>query len=231
MVTYLEGSQVSQPGVSVADWARKIGVLQGKLCCALADFEHPGASEFMPWNAMSPQLFDDQFLAGLGADLSALIAPHLERLEQDSFPRLQNMPTQVIHNDMHAGNILLNDAGSISGVIDFGDAIRGPVVQELAVSCTSLVEALSHAAFVPVQELIAGFCQEYPLDSEALNLLHDAMIMRSILSVGLGRAKDETVPLEERPRPATKASEAGLRTLLEMRLALSEATMDLRHLQ
>ena len=131
--------------------------------------------------------------------------------------KLLTLRRQVIHNDMHPGNILLGSAGEISGIIDLGDAIKAPLIQDLAVSATSLVEAAPHAAADPLQDLIDGFCSACPLTAEDLGLLHDAMIMRSILSVVLGRV-NQTVPPKDRPRAATAASETGLRAILALRL-------------
>ena len=215
LVSYLEGAPAHG---SVAAWARQTGILQGRLCQAMADFNHPGSAEFMPWNITAAPLFETGFLAGLGPELNDLLAPHLERLQTVSLPQLLSRKRQVIHNDMHPGNILLSDAGDISGIIDFGDAIKAPLIQDLAVSATSMVEALPEAAEAPLQDLIGGFCETCPLDEDDLSLLHDAMIMRSILSVVLGRVKDERTPPENRPRPATAASEAGLRAILALRL-------------
>lgn len=212
LVSYLEGTPASG---SAAKWARQTGILQGRLCRAMTGFEHPGASEFMPWNASATPLFEPSFLEGLGPDLNRELAPHVERL-QHSAQQLRSQRHQVIHNDMHPGNILLNENGDVSGIIDFGDAVKGPLVQDLAVSATSLVEAVPGSATGPLQDLVDGFCEEFPLTEVELNLLHDAMIMRSIMSVVLGRIKDHTVPPEDRPRAATTASEAGLRAILAM---------------
>ena len=215
LVSYLHGSPAHG---TVAAWARKTGEIQGRLCRALADFDHSGAAEAMPWNASAAPLFEDSFLYGLGPDLTHLLVPHLERLKNASLPKLLTLRRQVIHNDMHPGNILLGSAGEISGIIDFGDAIKAPLIQDLAISATSLVEAAPHAAADPLQDLIDGFCSACPLTAEDLGLLHDAMIMRSILSVVLGRVKDQTVPPKDRPRAATAASETGLRAILALRL-------------
>ncbi|MEL7013182.1 MAG: phosphotransferase, partial [Pseudomonadota bacterium] len=181
-------------------------------------FDHPGSAEVMPWNASAAPLCDPSFLSGLGPELTHLLAPHLERLQTVSLPKLRTLRRQVIHNDMHPGNILLSNAGEISGIIDFGDAIKAPLIQDLAVSSTSLVEAVPHAPTEPLRDLIEGFISAYPLDDSELALLHDAMILRSILSVVLGRVKDHTVPPRDRPRPATAASETGLRAILTLRL-------------
>ncbi|MEM6588436.1 MAG: phosphotransferase [Pseudomonadota bacterium] len=216
LVSYLDGTPKSHTLGEIADWTRKLGALQGRLCRAMAGFDHPGALEFIPWNAVSPQLFETDFLAVLGPEFTEHLTPHLERLARVTLPGLQHLQAQIIHNDLHPGNILLNDAGEMSSVIDFGDAIKGPVVQDLAVSAVSLVEAMPEGSVAPLRDLVDGFCEEFPIDAEQLEFLHDAMIMRGMLCVVLGRMKDQTVPAEARPRAATQASEKALRMILNM---------------
>ena len=49
-------------------------------------------------------------------------------------PRLNSLPTQLIHNDANDNNVLVSDSGDI-GIIDFGDIILAPRICGLAVAC------------------------------------------------------------------------------------------------
>lgn len=42
-------------------------------------------------------------------------------------------PPMVLHGDLHPGNVLLSDGGSLAGVIDFGDVAAGDPAVDLAV--------------------------------------------------------------------------------------------------
>ncbi len=216
LITYLDGQPLSEPQHLRDGWAGHLGAFQGMLCCALQGFDHVGATRFMPWNSSSRQMFDRDVLAYLEPDFTSLIEPHLARLRQTSLPALHDMRSQVIHNDIHPGNVLLDDRRQISGVIDFGDAIRAPVIQDLAVSATSLIEFSTSGHLSLISDLIEGFCSKCPLASDELALLHDAILLRSILSVALGRMKDQFVPPARRPRPASKASAVGLHSILSL---------------
>ena len=44
-------------------------------------------------------------------------------------------PAMMLHGDLHPGNILLADDGSLAGVIDFGDVGAGDPAVDLAVGC------------------------------------------------------------------------------------------------
>ena len=52
----------------------------------------------------------------------------------DVKPRLAGLRHQVIHNDYHLFNVLVaqDDASRVTGIIDFGDMIRAPLVAEVA---------------------------------------------------------------------------------------------------
>lgn len=216
LITYLEGRPFSVQKHRRDAWAGRIGAFQGRLCRALHGFHHVGATAFMPWNSSSKEMFNRETLAYLEMDIGSLVAPHLDRLRSYSLPALQEMRSQVVHNDIHPGNVLMDDRGQISGIIDFGDAIRAPIIQELAVSATSLIEFSPTKHRGLIAELIEGFCSECPLFSDELALLHDAILLRSILSVALGRVKDGCAPPAQRPHPASKASEVGLRAILSL---------------
>lgn len=220
LVTYLEGRPLSAQGHRIDGWAGQTGAFQGRLCCALRDFDHVAAGRFLPWNASSEVMLCREMLAYLEPDCASLTAPHLDRLRSTSLPALREMRSQVIHNDIHPGNVLVDGRGRISGIIDFGDAIRAPVIQELAVSATSLVEFSPTDSQSLIPDLIEGFCSVYPLHSDELALLYDAVLLRSILSVALGRMKDRLVPSAQRPRAATKASETGLDAILKLERGL-----------
>lgn len=219
LMTYLAGRPVSALALSVAEWACRIGGLQGTICRAMAGFDHPGANDFVPWNASSPVILEDNLLAQIDPDITTLLAPHIERLKSDSYPRLQSMRAQVIHNDMHPGNVLVDNLEKVCGVIDFGDAVKAPIIQELAVSATSLMEAAPDTAPHQLNQLVSSFRSSFPLHDDELALLHDAMIMRGMLSVVLGRVKDGRVPPHMRPRPSTTASRKALQTILSLHMA------------
>ena len=48
-------------------------------------------------------------------------------------PRLAGVATQVIHTDFHGEN-LLTDGARVTGILDFGDALTGPVAMDVGVA-------------------------------------------------------------------------------------------------
>jgi len=167
--------------------ARRLGRLQGRLCRALAGFAHPAQHHFMPWDILNGLVVSEplrrNFMPG---ELKRACEPHLERLERDSLPRMLELPAQVIHNDGHTGNVLSDpgDPSVVTGVIDFGDLAHRPVIVDMATSIASLF-GNSDDPMAAAEALVQGFVEQAPVGDGQLELLLDAVIARSILTVEL----------------------------------------------
>lgn len=230
LVTYLEGKPVLSREQSNRDWIFHLGAFQGAICRALTGFSHPGCYESMPWNSSSNLIFEPALMRLLEPDFTTLLEQHMDRLQAVSQPALQNIRPQIIHNDAHTGNILTDDLGQITGVIDFGDSICAPVIQDLAVSATSIAEMFPSEACALIVELKRGFCSELPLLPEEHEILYDAILLRSMLCVALGQLKDTAVPRAARPRPTSLASQTGLRTILSLENNAFSATTSMQRI-
>ena len=71
---------------------------------------------------------------------------------------------QVVHNDGHDGNLLRSaqDKDDFVGLIDFGDMIYAPVIQDLAVSMESLIPGRDD----PIEAgaaIVSGFHERVPI--------------------------------------------------------------------
>lgn len=176
----------STPALSLGA-VRATGRLQGRLCRALADFRHPAEGHFMPWDALNGLVESAALRQGyMPPELERRCAPHLERLEHESLPRMRSLPAQVIHNDAHRGNILCDprDPSTVTGVIDFGDLAFRPLVTDLATALTSFIGHAEDPVRVAAT-LLEGFRSVAAIDDSQLALLYDALLARAILSVQL----------------------------------------------
>src|SRR5210317_768761 len=193
----LEDAAPCSPGVIT-----QIGSLQGRMCRAFAGFRHAGGAHFMPWNILNGLVVSHELRTRyLNDGLAERCGPALQRLENESLPRMRALPVQTIHNDGHWGNVLCDpDApDTITGVIDFGDQIEGPLVVDLATSMTSILER-SQAPLEAAAALVRGFESHIALPDEQRELLYDATLARAIMIVQLleFRARNTDVPPELR---------------------------------
>jgi Ser/Thr protein kinase RdoA (MazF antagonist) len=144
MTTFLDGSLLrdvsSCPGLR-----RDIGATLATLSRALRRFTHPAAHRTHLWDLQNApalrahvdQLPDGGPGAGAGPGVDATLRGQLlavlDRFEHAVRPALAGTPVQVIHTDFHGDN-LLADSGRITGVLDFGDSLTGPVAMDVAVA-------------------------------------------------------------------------------------------------
>ena len=187
LLTYVPGTPLNLAGRVNDRVALSLGRLLGRMNSAFVGFSHPAARHFMPWNTLNGLLESRRMTESyLPPHLRTACAPVIDRLASDSLPKMRDMPQSVIHYDAHSGNILIarDDPDAVCGLIDFGDMISGPILQDLATPLASLIE--HGAAPVPISiALLEGFAQAYPVPVDQLPYLHDAILARLILTVEL----------------------------------------------
>ena len=120
--------------------ARRSGAAIGRLSLALDGFEHPGADRVLAW--------DLQRLGGAAPAPRARRRPARPRRRarpsstastRSPAPVSRRVRHQVVHNDVNVDNVVVDDAGEVSGILDFGDMVRTAVVADLAVAMSYAV--------------------------------------------------------------------------------------------
>ncbi len=162
----------------------KIGAFQGRLSRALGDFHHPVAHHFMPWDISNGLVFNEGLFEDAGADIQAIVSRFLPHLESVTFPALSALRRQVIHNDCHSGNLLRagEQSDALVGVIDFGDMIEAPLVQDVAVSMASFIRT-EPRQLEAIASIAKGFHSVYPLEDKEFAAIYDMVILRLVLAL------------------------------------------------
>ena len=140
LLTFLPGRTLDYPSTTRAQ-RESIGRVVGRLSLALDGFEHPGADRVLAW--------DLQRVGGLRPNLEHVVDPRtrddvraeLDRFDAVTGPGLAAVRHQVVHNDVNVDNVVVDDAGEVSGILDFGDMVRTAVVADLAVAMSYAVGA------------------------------------------------------------------------------------------
>lgn len=183
VLSWLDGLLLDEAEAS-AGLGKQLGRLLARLGLALDGFDHPGSNP--------PSLWDMKRAAGLRdllpyieePALRQLITRTLDRFDSQLEPVLATLRTQVIHSDMHQGNVLMDEKNpdQVSGLIDFGDIVKSPLIIDLAIaSAYQLSEGddpLSGAL-----PMIAGYHAVRPLQDIEMELLMDLIKTRLITSV------------------------------------------------
>jgi Ser/Thr protein kinase RdoA (MazF antagonist) len=201
MTSWLDGDLL---GRETADQGLRadIGATLARLSVALRGFSHPAARRTHWWDLQQlgrlrpllgglppggvlPEVREALGAAGdgLGAagGLDRELAGYLDRFDAVVRPRLARVPVQVIHTDFHGLN-LLGDGKRVTGILDFGDALAGPVAMDVAVAaCYQLGPGADPLA--PALDVVAGYHAVDPLGDADLELAAEFIVARVVARI------------------------------------------------
>lgn len=183
MLTFLPGTMVHEVKSTPA-LRRNIGAAHARLGLALAGFDHPAADHDLPW---------DMKRAGRLAELRdsipepsrrALVDEAMDRFRTRVEPRLGDLRSQVVHNDLNQHNLVVDPdhPDRVAGILDFGDMVRAPLACDVAVAAAYMLsdgdDPLEGAA-----PYVAGYHAVSPLRPEEADLLADMVATRLLMTV------------------------------------------------
>jgi hydroxylysine kinase len=185
MTAWLDGQLLSGARTGVG-LRRSIGGTLARLSRALRGFDHPGAHRTHRWDLQNcwrlRELLGElpELEGGLRAELTAC----LDRFETVVRPRLAGRATQVIHTDFHGEN-LLTDGERITGILDFGDALTGPVAMDVGVAACYQLGGAGHGSdlLAPALDVVAGYHEVDPLDDKDLELVAEFIVARVVARI------------------------------------------------
>jgi Ser/Thr protein kinase RdoA (MazF antagonist) len=206
LLTYLPGITFDDASAIAGEDLRAIGAFQGRVCLALASFQHPVARHFTPWDVSNGLLASDELWAYAAEDTLEIAEAARMHLAKDVLPAMTRLRTQIIHGDAHTGNLLRPSATShcVIGLIDFGDMVEAPLAVDLAVVAAGFSNVNDDLLSTAVS-LTRGFNEVVPLSSDEVGQLYDLILARHVLSallfdfqIATGSGATEDV-LQERP--------------------------------
>jgi Ser/Thr protein kinase RdoA (MazF antagonist) len=199
LLTYLEGVPLSEVTTDACERER-IGEVLGTLRLAMAGYSHAADSREIAWDVK--HLLKLAPLLGEIADPARreMIEAGLDRFASIA-DRLAKCRTQVLHNDFSKSNIVVDksDANFVTGVIDFGDAVRTAVVIDVATALLNqLPSQQSEDFFGAGCDLLRGYLRVADLTEEELSLLpHLVMarvVARALLTIWRARLFPDNAP-------------------------------------
>jgi len=210
-VTFEDGQAVSPANLAT------IGELLGGVAAALADFDHPAAWGFMPWDIANGLVLDDPLNGALPADAKALTTRARRRVEA-AVATMLRLPRQVIHNDGHTGNLVRPDESSdrVTGLIDFGDLVHTVTVADVAVAGASLVPHQADPEQA-LAALTAGYHSRRPLARDEVRAVPELVLARLVLSTLLVEYQLANAPhMVEHVAPERPVTHAALARWLDI---------------
>ena len=176
---------------------RDLGATLGRLDLALRGFFHSAADQDHPWSMEKCGRFTPLTKHLQSPDAQKIAATILSRFDTEVLPCLQKLRHQVIHQDAHAGNILVvpTDHTRIAGVIDFGDMLFGTLPAEIAVA-TDTGASHTDDLIDLMCETTIGFDSVYPLEEDEIDVLFDLILARNALTATIGSSQAALFPDE-----------------------------------
>jgi 4-aminobutyrate aminotransferase-like enzyme/Ser/Thr protein kinase RdoA (MazF antagonist) len=153
-------------------WARVVA----RVGRGLRGFFHPAARYEIAWDiARAPlQRADIGYVDEGGREVVAAV---LDRFDALVAPILGGLRAQVVHNDMGRANVLVDDSGAVSGIIDFGDMTHTALVCDLAVAMADVLNGRADAVRA-APAMIAGYRSVTPLEPDEAAVLADLVAAR-----------------------------------------------------
>lgn len=179
VLSWLDGEVMGERDFP-ADHYRRLGKVLGRLTTALRGFASAAiTARTLAWNTARFSLRDEDL-----ALLPPAARPLVSEVAADAAARVQpalaHLPAQVIHGDIHPFNTLINEAGEIAGLIDFGDLIHAPRLLDLS---NALADCLlpGQDSEKLLRQMIAGYVLEVPLEEAEVDLI--LPLMRARLAI------------------------------------------------
>jgi Ser/Thr protein kinase RdoA (MazF antagonist) len=181
--SWLEGVLLDDTAVGT-ELVNDMGRLLARLGLALSDFDHHGSDPPLLWDMKRAAGLRELLPAIEDQDLLKQIGVTLDRFEMHVLPILNTLRKQVIHNDMNPGNVLVDEEqpDRISGLIDFGDMVKSPLIIDLAVAAAYQLEK-GQDPLAGALPMVAGYHAVCPLQRTEMELLADLIRTRLITSL------------------------------------------------
>ncbi|MFD2206455.1 aminotransferase class III-fold pyridoxal phosphate-dependent enzyme [Kiloniella antarctica] len=174
----------------------QIGHLMGRMDVALKSFIHNGAKRSFLWDVAQASAHR-AFVHMIEDEQTRNIVMNILNLfEEETSSKLSRLPNQVIHNDANDYNILVDEDGIISGLIDFGDFIESHKICELAVACAYAMLGQSDP-IGKACDVVSGYHAENPLSEEEIALLYDLIRVRLAESICMAAQQHAADPENE----------------------------------
>ena len=184
----------SLPDRAVGDW----GVTTARLGLALRGFVHPRAQRTMLWDVQHAARTRALVASIRDARQRELVERTLDRFESVVLPAWPSLRAQVVHSDLTVDNALTDEAGRITGIVDFGDMSHSALITDLASVLDSLVVGRGEEELFRLGRLVLdGYQRHVPLEPLELRLMGELFAARAAVTIAISSWRSD-LGLEDR---------------------------------
>ena len=181
LLTFLPGEPLYRTASS-RQQIENLGRCVARIGLALQDFGHPAASHDLLWD-LKGALRLRPYLVHIGDNRRRALAEEvLAQFETIILPRLPGIRSQVVHNDFNPHNVLVDpkQPSRITGVLDFGDMVETPLINDVAVAASYQVEGDDPLGRIAI--FVAAYHATSPLWREEVEVLFDLIRLRQVMT-------------------------------------------------
>jgi Ser/Thr protein kinase RdoA (MazF antagonist) len=185
LLSYLPGEPLHKVAGSPGR-IRQLARCLAELDLALCDYHHPAADHELLWDLKRAARLRDILVHIADADRRALATRFLDAFEAHALPALGGLRAQVIHNDFNPHNVLIdpNDPDRVTGILDFGDVIHAPLVNDVATGASYQLSD-PRGSLAALAEFTAGYHAMVPLTEAEIEILFDLVAARQVMTVAI----------------------------------------------
>jgi 4-aminobutyrate aminotransferase-like enzyme/Ser/Thr protein kinase RdoA (MazF antagonist) len=203
MLSYISGKLYANVKPHTPELLESFGKLLATFDKALLNFEHPAAKRTLKWDLAKAE-WTMQHVNDIADEaqrniVERILANYLQSIQ----PALSEVRSSVIHNDANDYNVLV-DNGVVTSLIDLGDMLFTPTINELAIAAAYAV--MGHDdPLSAVVSMVSGYHSVLTLTEKELELLFPLIQTRLAVSVTNSaiqkrlRPDDPYVVISEKP--------------------------------
>ena len=192
MQRFLPGSawreSAAAPGLG-----RSIGRMLAEVHAALAGFEHAGSDRSHAWDVASCGRHRGSIVHVESGSRRTILEMIMQEQAAIVEPLLGNCPQGMLHGDANDENILV-DGERFAGLIDFGDALRGALVQDLGITLAYAAQHGTSPNLELAASVVAGYDEVRTLFEEERRALFPLLRSRLATSALIGAARRAESP-------------------------------------
>ena len=181
LVQLMPGSRIPAEALAPA-MLEGFGSMLARLGRSLRGFFHPAAGRELLWDVKNTSSLRALVPCIRDEEEQALVAGVIDRWDALVVPRLPQLRAQVVHGDFSLDNVLFAPDGTVSGIVDFGDATHTALLCDVAVGLVSVMGGRDD----PLEAgrlLLRGYERVMPLEGlewELLPLFVEARLAASL---------------------------------------------------
>lgn len=231
VVSYLPGTPIADVQKHHESMLISVGRVVGQMDMAMSEFCHPAMHRWLDWDSKHSFSIIRERINAIRNDADrSLIDDELGRLEASLLPLYSTLPMQIVHNDVNDYNLLVDETGQVSGIIDFGDMVHSYRVCDPAHALAYLL--LSRPGWSAIARgFLGGYLTACPLTDQEVGAICDFVRLRLCLSVTMSAHQRLAAPDNEYLSISEKPAWEALRRFRgadgdELRAAVDAFTRD-----